>query len=144
MPTTYSIHPIGIVRKAKGAVWIELDPKFETGLRGITGFSHIDVYYWFDRNDTPQLRRILEVRPMKNPSNPLSGVFATHSPMRPNLIAHSTCKLIAVEGLRIRLEEIDAFDRSPVIDIKGHMPRPIRPDEIKLPHWTPKKSPPNG
>jgi tRNA (Thr-GGU) A37 N-methylase len=52
-------------------------------------------------------------------SNPLTGVFATHSPARPNLIGVSRSKIISVKGNIIEIDDIDAFDGSPVIDLKS-------------------------
>jgi len=52
-----------------------------------------------------------------------------------NLIALTRCKIIAVENNRIEIEEIDAFDNSPVIDIKCFIPGPVLTSKIKLPDW---------
>jgi tRNA (Thr-GGU) A37 N-methylase len=49
----------------------------------------------------------------------LTGVFATHSPVRPNLVAITQCDIISVKGNVIEIKEIDAFDGSPVLDLKG-------------------------
>ena len=60
-------------------------------------------------------------------SNPLTGVFATHSPFRPNLLAISKCDIIEVRDNIIEIKEIDAFDGSPVLDLKGDFFRFYRP-----------------
>ncbi|MGQ9574824.1 MAG: TrmO family methyltransferase domain-containing protein [Thermoguttaceae bacterium] len=80
--------------------------------------SQIWVLYWFDRNDTPQKRSILQVHPRGDPNNPLTGVFATRSPVRPNLIALSRCKVLSVRENVIEIDEIDAFPDTPVLDLK--------------------------
>jgi tRNA (adenine37-N6)-methyltransferase len=49
----------------------------------------------------------------------LTGVFATHSPVRPNLIAMIRCKVISVKDNVIEIESIDAFPDTPVLDIKS-------------------------
>jgi tRNA-Thr(GGU) m(6)t(6)A37 methyltransferase TsaA len=98
--------------------FIVLDEKYEPGLMGLETFSHVTVVYWFDRNDTPEKRSILQVHPRGNKQNPLRGVFATHSPVRPNLIAISRCKIIAIRGNVVEIDEIDAFHDSPVLDLK--------------------------
>ena len=118
-PQTYTLYPIGNVMKEGGRTFIVLDKKYEPGLIGLDKFSHVTVVYWFDRNDTPRKRSILQVHPQGNKTNPLRGVFATHSPVRPNLIAISRCKIISVEGNIIEVDGIDAFDDSPVIDLKN-------------------------
>ncbi|MBW1781779.1 MAG: SAM-dependent methyltransferase [Deltaproteobacteria bacterium] len=113
------VYPIGKVVKEKGRTFIVLDKKYEPGLLGLDKLSSVTVIYWFDRNDTPMKRSILQVHPRGNMSNPLTGVFATHSPVRPNLIGVSRCGIISVKGNIIEIKEIDAFDGSPVIDLKS-------------------------
>ena len=113
------IYPIGKVMKTDGRTFIVTDKKFEAGLLGMDRLSSIMVIYWFDRNDTQEKRSILQVYPRGNMNNPLTGVFATHSPVRPNLIGVSRCKIISVKGNIIEIDDIDAFDGSPVLDLKG-------------------------
>jgi tRNA (Thr-GGU) A37 N-methylase len=68
-------------------------------------------------------------------SNPLTGVFATRSPFRPNLIALTTCKVVAMQGKVIEVENVDAFDGTPVIDIKPYTPGLDSVGEVRLPAW---------
>ena len=133
MQKSFSIKPIGVVRKDDDGARIEIFDEYADGLLGLEGFSHIHVFYWFDQNDTPEKRKTLQVHPRKDPRNPLTGVFATHAPRRPNLIALTRCKIGAVTGNVITIEDIDAYDGSPVIDIKCYIPDE---DEIlRLPDW---------
>jgi len=113
------IYPIGKVTKTDGRTFIVTDKKFEAGLLGMDRLSSIMVIYWFDRNDTQEKRSILQIHPRGNMNNPLTGVFTTHSPVRPNLIGVSRCKIISVKGNIIEIDDIDAFDGSPVLDLKG-------------------------
>jgi len=113
------VFPIGKVVKEDGRTFIVLDKKYEPGLLGLDNFSSVTVIYWFDRNDTPKKRSILQVHPRGNNKNPLRGIFATHSPVRPNLIGVSRCKIISVKNNIIEVENIDAFHGSPVIDLKN-------------------------
>ena len=101
---------------------VVLDKELEPGLLGLDGFSHVWVFWWFDRNDTPVQRAILQVHPRGNRDNPLTGVFATRSPVRPNLIGLSLCKIKSVKGNRVEVETIDAFDGTPVVDLKPYAP----------------------
>ena len=87
-------------------------------LLGVEALDAIWVLYWFDRNDTPERRSILQVHPRANPENPLRGVFATRAPVRPNLIALSRCRIISVKDNIIEIDGIDAFPDTPVLDIK--------------------------
>ena len=116
----YSVSPVGWIRKSDGKTWIEIEPKYHAALLGVDQLPSLWVLYWFDRNDTPEKRATLQVHPRGNPENPLRGVFATRSPFRPNLIALSQVKLVAVRGNRIEIEAIDAFADTPVLDIKPY------------------------
>jgi tRNA-Thr(GGU) m(6)t(6)A37 methyltransferase TsaA len=135
MADTYTIHPIGLVRKKDDTAWIEIFAEYREAMLGLEGFSHILVFFWFHENDTAELRRTLQVHPRKDPSNPLTGVFATHSPMRPNLIGLTRCRIRGVEGNRIAIDAIDARDGSPVIDIKCFIPDREPLADLRLPDW---------
>jgi len=117
--TSYEVQPIGWIRKAEGRTTIVVDKKYQPALLGVEKLSEIWVIWWFDRNDTPEKRSILQVHPRGNKDNPLRGVFATHSPVRPNLIAMTRCKIISVKGNVIEIEQIDAFPDTPVLDLKS-------------------------
>ena len=135
MQQSFSIDPIGVVRKTDDGARIEIFDEYRDGLLGLDGFSHIMVFYWFDQNDTPENRKTLQVHPRKDPRNPLTGVFATHSPLRPNLIALTRCKIVAITKNSIDIEEIDAYDGSPVIDIKCYIPASVEDKDVRLPDW---------
>ena len=135
MKNSYQIYPIGFIHKSNDTVEIDIAGEFTDALLGLESFSHIHVFYWFHRNDTPEKRKILRVHPRKNDQNPLTGVFATHSPVRPNLLAMSLCRVLSITSNRIRINEIDAHDGSPVIDIKCYIP-PEKPlENVHLPEW---------
>jgi tRNA-Thr(GGU) m(6)t(6)A37 methyltransferase TsaA len=114
----YELHPIGWVRKSDGRTTIEVDKGYQAALLGVEELDEIWVLYWFDRNDTPERRAILQVHPRNNPDNPVRGVFATRAPVRPNLIALSRCRVISVQDNVIEIDGIDAFPDTPVLDIK--------------------------
>ena len=135
MSDSFQVHPIGWIRKKDHAVRIEIDPAFQDGLLGLEAFSHIIVCYWFHENDNPADRCRFQVHPRKNPANPLTGVFATHAPVRPNLLGLSTCRVISVTGSLISIDAIDARNGTPVIDIKCYIPDKLDPSEIRLPDW---------
>ena len=135
MPESYQIFPLGVVRKKQNRIWIEIDEEYSEALLGLEGFSHIQVLYWFHKNDTAVGRKTLRVHPRKDKKNPLSGVFATHSPLRPNLIGLTLCKIKSIQGRHIEIEDIDAFDGTPVIDIKCYIPSSAAKSSIRLPDW---------
>ncbi len=114
----YAVSPIGWVRKSAGKTWIEIEPRYQPALLGVDALASLWVFWWFDRNDTPEKRATLQVHPRGNPENPLRGVFATRSPFRPNLIAQSQVRVLAVRGNLIEIDEIDAWADTPVLDLK--------------------------
>jgi tRNA-Thr(GGU) m(6)t(6)A37 methyltransferase TsaA len=135
----FQIYPVGYIRKKSDTVLIEIDNQYNDALLGLEQFSHINVLYWFHQNDTPENRSTLQVHPCKNKKNPLTGVFATHSPLRPNLIALSLCKVLSINGNTIEIDEIDAFDGTPVIDIKCFFPKKLSIPDVTVPNWEKKQ-----
>ena len=112
------MRPVGWIRKSDGRTTIEIEPQYQPALLGLDDLDAIWVLYWFDRNDSPERRSILQVHPRRDPNTPLRGVFATRAPVRPNLIALSRCRILSVEGTTIEVDGIDAFADTPVLDIK--------------------------
>lgn len=135
MSFSYTITPIGWIKKGKEDTYIDIDSGYKDALLGIEGFSHLMVFYWFHENDTAEGRRVLQVHPRANASNPLTGVFATHSPQRPNLIALTVCRLIKVDRNRLFIDKIDARTGSPVIDIKCYIPGGPDKKTVRVPKW---------
>jgi len=122
MADEFKVYPVGRVHKTGHETALEVFPPYRDALLGLDKFSHVIVIYWFDRNDTPEKRSILRVHPRGDQRNPLSGVFATRSPVRPNLLGLSTCKIKSVDNGRIYVEAIDAYDGTPILDLKPFIP----------------------
>jgi len=135
MKDRFYIYPVGVIKKENENVRIEVFEEYRDALLGLDDFSHITVCYWFHENDTPEKRNTMQVHPRKNKQNPLRGVFATHSPLRPNLIALTICKILSIKDTTIFIENIDALDGSPVIDIKCLIPSSELGSDIRLPEW---------
>ena len=90
---------------------------------------------WADLKALAEERGILQVHPRHNKSNPLTGVFATHAPVRPNLIGLTRCRLLEVVGNILNIDQIDAYDGSPVIDIKAFFPDEEPLPDCRFPDW---------
>ncbi|MCK4815835.1 tRNA (N6-threonylcarbamoyladenosine(37)-N6)-methyltransferase TrmO, partial [bacterium] len=88
---------------------IVMEPEYETGLKDIETFSHIIVFYVFDRSSgwNPLVQTPWEQK--------RHGVFATRSPRRPNPIGMTVVKLVGRSGSTLHVQGLDAFDGSPVI-----------------------------
>ena len=123
MENSFQIFPIGVIKKKDQSAWIEIYEKFRDALQGLDQYSHIMVFTWFHQSDTKTKRKTLQVHPMGNKANPLTGVFATRSPVRPNPIALFSCKVVKIKDRLIHIESIEAFEGSPVVDIKPYIPR---------------------
>jgi tRNA-Thr(GGU) m(6)t(6)A37 methyltransferase TsaA len=135
MQHTFRIYPIGWIHKTEKSITLDIDPLYADALLGLEAFSHILVFYWFHEHDDAENRSILQVHPRRNPENPLTGVFATHAPVRPNLIAVSTCRIESIDGTTIRIDDIDARNGSPVVDLKCYVPEKRAFASLRLPDW---------
>ena len=132
----FELYPIGRIKRKGKSVRLHIFEKYTDALKGLDGFSHVFVLYWFDRNDTREKRSILQVHPRGNKKNPLTGVFACRAPVRPNLIALSLCKIISVKYGIVHINNIDALNNSPVLDLKPYIP-PIDciTKDVRVPDW---------
>lgn len=88
--------------------------EYVDGLYRLTRFDHVIVLFGFHRKRGVRMR----VHPRHDPSNPLVGVFATRSPTRPNKIGLTRVRLVSVRKNVVTVEGLDAYDGSPVFDIK--------------------------
>ncbi|WKX68734.1 SAM-dependent methyltransferase [Streptomyces sp. XD-27] len=104
-------------------------------LYGLEDFSHLEVVYHFDR--VPEDRIQLGARhPRGNPDWPLVGIFAQRGKNRPNRLGVSRCRLLAVDGLEVRVEGLDAVDGTPVLDIKPYMAEFGPRGDVVQPGWS--------
>lgn len=113
---------------------IVIDSRWEPALAGIEGFSHLVVLFYLDRKPRARTAGTEEPAERAEGLEPV-GMFATRSPKRPNPIGIACPELISREGNRLLIRGIDAWDNTPVIDIKGYYP----PDELRpdatVPLW---------
>jgi tRNA-Thr(GGU) m(6)t(6)A37 methyltransferase TsaA len=120
------LSPIGFVKTE--AIGNEVKDKFRISkivlreelveaLDGITGFSHLFILFWLTQISSEQ-RLILKVHPRGRMDTPLLGVFATRTNLRPNPIGLTLVELLKVEGNTLTVRGIDAFNGTPVLDIK--------------------------
>jgi len=84
------------------------------GLRDLRAGDEVIVLTWLDRAQ----RDVLVTRPRGDPARPLTGVFSTRSPDRPNPVGLHRVQIASVEGSRIRVRNLEALDRTPIVDVK--------------------------
>lgn len=132
------------IKKApEGNWWGELvsdlviEPDLTDALAGIDGFSHIIVLFWMHLLDRPATR--LQIHPMGRPEIPLTGIFATRTPSRPNPIGMTVVRLLERRANVLKVDGLDAIDGSPVIDIKPYIPVADLMPGAKAPEWIPKQ-----
>jgi tRNA-Thr(GGU) m(6)t(6)A37 methyltransferase TsaA len=94
--------------------WLVFDASVADGLDGLAAGDELLVLTWLDRSR----RDVLRVRPRSDPSNPERGVFGTRSPDRPNPIGLHRVTVLDVDGLRLRVRDLEALDGTPVVDVK--------------------------
>jgi tRNA-Thr(GGU) m(6)t(6)A37 methyltransferase TsaA len=129
--TTFAFRPIGTIRTPFQASAgtpiqpvfgegiegvVEVDEAFAAGLADLEGFDRIWLVYVFDRASPSQL----VVVPYRD--TVARGVFATRAPSRPNAIGLSAVRLLAREGRRLRVADLDILDGTPLLDIKPYVP----------------------
>ena len=128
----FTVRPVGYVTSSRterldddwGRVEsvIGLDDECFTGeaLAGLEGFSHVEVIFLFDGLDETKVA-VGARHPRGNEAWPMVGIFAQRASSRPNRLGLTTCEVLAVDGLEIRVRGLDAIDGTPVLDIKPYM-----------------------
>ncbi len=109
-------------------------PQLAEALDGIDGFSHIVVIFYLHEVDDDR-RSLLKVHPENKEELPLVGVFATRSPIRPNPIGVTVVELLACEGNVLKVLGLDAYDGTPVLDVKPYLRRGDLIEEATTPDW---------
>ena len=126
--TLYRIEPIGVVRSRlarledapmqgdEGApeAWLELTPRAAPGLTGIKPGDELIVLTWLHLAQ----RDVLQVHPRGDPHRPLTGVFGTRSPDRPNPVGLHRVSVLEVKEGELRVAPLEAIDGTPIVDIK--------------------------
>jgi len=127
-PENYILEPIGHIRStvrtrreapyqgSEGApdVWLDVNAAYEPALLGMTPGAEVIVITWLHQAK----RDVLEVHPRRNPANPLTGVFFTRSPDRPNPLGLHRVTVREIAGHQLRIGPMEAIDGTPVVDIK--------------------------
>jgi tRNA-Thr(GGU) m(6)t(6)A37 methyltransferase TsaA len=124
----YRLHPVGRVESDlvdresapmqgdEGApdAWLVFDSRFTEALTDLRVGDEVLLLTWLDRAD----RDVLAVHPRDDPRRPLTGVFSTRSPDRPNPIGLHRVRILAIDATRVKVANLEALNETPVLDIK--------------------------
>lgn len=130
---TYTLEPIGVIRSKlkrledapmqedEGApeAWLELTPQSAPGLMGIKAGEELILLTWLHLAE----RDVLQVHPRGDLNRPLTGVFATRSPDRPNPVGLHRVSVLEVVNQKLRVGPLEAIDGTPIVDIKPVLSR---------------------
>jgi tRNA-Thr(GGU) m(6)t(6)A37 methyltransferase TsaA len=94
--------------------WLVFDPEVAAAVRDLSPGDEVFVLTWLHR----ARRDVLAVHPRDDPRNPLTGVFSTRSQDRPNPIGLHRVQVVRIDGLRVLVQHLEAFDGTPVVDVK--------------------------
>lgn len=140
------MEPVGTVRSGRSepvddgwdtvAASVELDHRRfgPEALLGLDSFSHLEVVYLLDRVADHEIEMGAR-RPRGNPAWPEVGIFAQRARCRPNRIGTTICRILAIDGLNLRLRGLDAIDGTPVLDLKPWIPEFGPRGAVKRPSW---------
>ena len=94
--------------------WLVFEAGVAEGLHGIAAGDELLVLTWLDR----ARRDVLSLHPRGDTANPVQGVFNTRSPDRPNPIGLHRVTVVAIDGARMRVSDLEAIDGTPIVDVK--------------------------
>ena len=132
----FKVIPIGYVKKKDGKTYLDISRPFIPALKRLEHFSHVHVFYWFSKTEDDKFRKITKCKPPYE-NAPVTGVFASRSPVRPNPIGLSIARILNVDykiGI-IEITDIDAYEESPVLDLKPYIPICDRIKDVSVPGW---------
>ncbi len=134
-PPRYDLTPVGWVSSPlvdrqqapnqgfEGAppAWITFEPSMAEAARDLRVGDRLLMLSWLDRARRDELSSV----PGDDPGSRPLGVFSTRSPDRPNPVGLHRVEILAVDGLRIHVSDLEALDRTPIIDIKPVLDPPV-------------------
>jgi tRNA-Thr(GGU) m(6)t(6)A37 methyltransferase TsaA len=132
----FEVFPIGYVRRDDERTYVEILEPYVPALKELERFSHVQVFWWFSEFDDEMYRTITQSDHAPYDA-PTLGVFACRSPVRPNPIALTTAEILGVDhadGI-VEIVNIEAFDGTPVLDLKPYIPVSDRVKDVRVAEW---------
>ncbi|MFP3951984.1 MAG: tRNA (N6-threonylcarbamoyladenosine(37)-N6)-methyltransferase TrmO [Candidatus Bathyarchaeia archaeon] len=135
------VQPIGVIRNNAGkrshGEWSQvisrliIDEKYAGALDGLEAFSHINVLFYLHKMERDFVSLI---HPTGNPDLPLVGAFSTRTPNRPSKIGLTIVPIEEIRRNIIYVRGLDAYNGSPLLDIKPYFPRNLQ--QVNVPEWS--------
>ena len=119
---------------SRASIWLDPARFTAEALMGLDAFSHAEVVFLFDRVSDDQITTSAR-HPRGNPDWPRVGIFAQRGKNRPNRLGVTVCRIVAVDGLNLEVEGLDAIDGTPVLDIKPVMAGFLPRGQVREPDW---------
>jgi tRNA-Thr(GGU) m(6)t(6)A37 methyltransferase TsaA len=133
---TYVIRPIGYIRSTEDGFHLEILEPFRPALKQLDQFSHVLVFWWADKHDNDADRSTMQTE-LPYARGTQAGVFACRAEYRPNPIALTICPVFYVDeetGV-VGIPWIDAFDGTPLVDLKPYIPVSERIRDVEVAEW---------
>lgn len=94
--------------------WIEIFPEYASAMKDLAVGDKVVLLSWLDKAD----RTVQETHPRNNPDTPLTGIFSTRSPDRPNPVGLHITRIVSITGNEFSVDALELLDQTPLIDIK--------------------------
>ena len=119
--------------------YLDIKEEYRSALKALDKFSHVIVFWWAHENDTEEIRNQLKwsMIPPYGETPEETGVFASRAEYRPNPIAITTTNILDVDENKgiVKIGGLDAFDGSPVVDLKAYFPICDRVRDCHIAPW---------
>ncbi len=144
MEEEYKIKPIGYVRvegddPMTADYFLDIRKPYRSALKQLDKFSHLMVFWWAHENDKEEIRSQIKwaTTPPYGEDTPETGIFATRAEYRPNPIALTTTDILEVNEKNgiVKIGGIDAFEGTPIIDLKAYFPICDRVRDCHIAPW---------
>ncbi len=136
MEEKMNINAIGEVKRKGTQITLVIKPEYKDAMKGLGMFSHISVLWWGSRDYVKDHRMKMTLNP-PYAEDVTMGLFATRAEYHPNPICLTACPIVKIDEVKgeIVVANIDADDKTPLVDIKGYYPIFDRVNGARIPDW---------
>lgn len=135
--TSFILKPIGFVKRKNEEILLQILEEYTTALKQLEHFIHVHVLWWADKYDNEKSRKTLDCIPPYGENPPKTGVFATRAEYRPNPIGMTIAEILEINHKKgiVKVVNLDAFDKTPILDLKAYFPVCDKVEKAKMPSW---------